>query len=270
MSWRAWRWNRDMSADLWKEPPLYRRCSPSHTNTIWLPLTRRRRPHTCTTRQNTWRLWEIVLNQSTHLYLGPSDAAAFREMHLPKFGFADFYLLCICNKRFSFLGFFFPHAALMDWLKPLIWAHYNVQMKGFPDPLHSLTSDPTSPYFSPSFLSTLFHFLLLCVWLFFAVQPSMKTHWKTTSRKLVNCVKSKQRISEKIDRWEGWFSFQGSKVRLSIDTSSDSWYFRSMLDRCRELRPAPDWFWSFSDFIPVTTYVRSQEMWVHEKKENNK
>ena len=47
-----------MSADLWKEPPLYRCCSPSHTNTIWLPLARRRRPHTCTPHGNTHKIWD--------------------------------------------------------------------------------------------------------------------------------------------------------------------------------------------------------------------
>lgn len=152
-----------------------------------------------------------------------------------------------------------------DCLKPLILPRYNVQLKGFPDPLHNSTSDPTNPTIFPHPFFPPFSTFSSSVWPFFAVQPSMKTHWKTTSRKLVNCVKSKQRVSEKIGRWEGWFSFLGSKVRLSIDTSSDSWYFRCMLDRCRELRSAPhvpaDWFWSFSDFISVKTYFRSQKKW---------
>ena len=59
-----------MSADLWKEPPLYRCCSPSHTNTIWLPLARRRRPHTCTPHGNTHEIWdEFVLSVKVSTYL---------------------------------------------------------------------------------------------------------------------------------------------------------------------------------------------------------
>lgn len=58
---RGWRWNRDTSTDLWKEPPLYRCCSPSGTNTIWMPLARQRRPHTCTPhRKHTKSSWYEV------------------------------------------------------------------------------------------------------------------------------------------------------------------------------------------------------------------
>lgn len=256
MSWRAWRWNRDMSADLWKEPPLHRRCSPSHTNTIWLPLTRRRRPHTCTTQQNTWRLCKIVLDQSIWILLMQQrfEKRTYWSSVLQIFLFCTY-----ATNKFRSL------TCCFDCLKPLILPRYNVQLKGFPDPLHNSTSDPTNPTIFPHPFFPPFSTFSSSVWPFFAVQPSMKTHWKTTSRKLVNCVKSKQRISEKIGRWEGWFSFLGSKVRLSIDTSSDSWYFRCMLDRCRELRSAPhvpaDWSWSFSDFISVKTYFRSQKKW---------
>lgn len=121
-----------------------------------------------------------------------------------------------------------------------------------PNPLHgSSTSDFTNLFF-PLILS-FYPFPLsppLCLAVLFAVRPSMKTQWKTTSRKLVNYVKSKQRFSEKIDRWEEWFSFQRSKGRLSIDTGSDSWYFRSILGRCREL-------WSASH-MPHTDFDRFQ------------
>lgn len=106
----------DTSADLWKEPPRYRRCSPSHTNTIWLPLTRRRRPHTCTTQPNTWRLHEAVLNQNSHPYLSYSDAAKFKKKHLLKLCFAVFFSFDPLNQNFHFVTFFF---LLVHWW--IVW-----------------------------------------------------------------------------------------------------------------------------------------------------
>lgn len=208
------------------------------THKLWMPLTRRRRPHTCTTQRNTWRLYETALDQSFDLYLGSFDGAKILKLHWLTFWATKTNSLCFC------FFFYFLLSTLMNCLKHLISTQHIEQLEQSPNPLHgSSTSDSTNLFF-PLVLffhclffshPTLFHFLPLCAWLLFAVHPSMKTQWKTTSRKLVNYVKSKQIFSEKIDRWEEWFSFQRSKGRLSIDTGSDSWYFRSMLGCCRKL-----------------------------------
>ena len=124
MSWRAWRWNRDRTADLWKEPPLYRRCSPSHTNTIWLPLPRRR-PHTCTTQRNSRRLCETVLNQSSDLYLCSFDAAKFLILYVLKFCFAEFFLITLffsllhLDKSFETFAFSSAHCAVGAVANPI-------------------------------------------------------------------------------------------------------------------------------------------------------
>lgn len=89
---RTWRWNRDMSADLWKEPPLYRCCSPSHTNTIWLSLTAQRKPHTCTHNRNSWKT-------TGNIWICPSSWQCLLSVKFWLLGYVRCFLKSILRMR---------------------------------------------------------------------------------------------------------------------------------------------------------------------------
>lgn len=77
-------------------------------------------------------------------YLGSADAAAFKKKCTYTNSILQIFLFCTyATNIFKFRSL---TCCFDDCLQPLILAHYNVQLKGFPDPLHNLTSAPFHPF----------------------------------------------------------------------------------------------------------------------------
>lgn len=107
---------------------------PSHTNTIWVPLAKKRRLHTCTTQRKTRK--DFSLESNTLTFRLSSDTATFLKIHL-LLTYAEFYLLCFFNKTY-FFKCINPFTLCIDGLFETFILSNKYVAGRVPNPLHDI------------------------------------------------------------------------------------------------------------------------------------